>query len=221
MQTAGLEWERRLWKEGYKRVVGVDEAGRGPLAGPVVAAAVYFPRSLIEEKIPEELEGLTDSKRLTERRRNKFFEVLHKLEGVEIGVGLAEPEIIDRWNIVEATYLAMVRALCQLPEKADYILIDGRSAPKLNVPTQAIVKGDQQSLSIAAASVIAKVTRDRIMLELDEDYPYYGFRRHKGYPTQEHLDALRRFGPTRVHRLSFRSIHRIVEQYGPWPWPMR
>ncbi len=172
----------------------------------MVAAAVCFQRSFVERESQDSLARLTDSKQVSELRREAFFESLQASDAVEIGVGVAEVDEIDRINILRATYAAMKRAIEGLPRLPDHILVDGRPVPGLPVDSTAIVKGDSLSLSIAAASIIAKVTRDRIMRELDVTYPEYGFAGHKGYGTQAHVQALFEHGPTPVHRMSFRPV---------------
>ena len=203
-----LQYEHTAWMAGHARIAGIDEAGRGPLAGPVVAAAVILPLGNLPE-VPQELEGLTDSKKLSAARREHFFASLSALPGVEIGIGIIEVAEIDRINILRATHLAMQRALDALPSLPDHALVDGRPVPGLACSSTAIVGGDGLSLSIAAASVVAKVTRDRQMVELDDLYPGYGFARHKGYGTKAHLDALRARGPTPCHRRSFRPVREL------------
>ena len=197
------------WARGLRRVAGVDEAGRGPLAGPVVAAAVVFDPTWLLREAEVTLKGLTDSKQLSPRKRDQFFRVLHQCGFVEIGVGLADTEEIDSANILVATHRAMRRALEALPMLPDLALVDGLPVPDLPCPHQAIVQGDAQSLSIAAASVVAKVTRDRIMEELDRRYPGYGFARHKGYGTRQHLNALARLGPSPCHRRHFGPVAQL------------
>lgn len=180
-------------------MAGVDEAGRGPLAGPVVAAAVVLP--------PEfDGPGLDDSKKLTPGRREALHAALTSHPDVVWAEARAEVEEIDRLNILRATHLAMARALASLPRPAEHALVDGRPVPGLPVPHTAIVGGDALSLSIAAASIIAKVTRDRLMTALDARFPEYGFARHKGYGVRDHLEALRRHGPSPVHRQSFAPV---------------
>lgn len=196
-------FEREAFAAGFQRVAGLDEAGRGPLAGPVVAACVVLP---LLSGIPEVLEGLTDSKQLSPRRREHFFRILHGLPGVGIGVGRAGVAEIDRLNILRATHLAMARAAAALRPAADFLLVDGLPVRGLPAPSRAIVHGDALSLSIAAASVIAKVTRDRLMTAMDPRHPGYGFARHKGYGTAVHLEALRRLGPCPAHRRSFQPV---------------
>ena len=189
------EIENSLYAEGYKLICGVDEAGRGPLAGPVCAAAVILPKGL-------ELPGLNDSKKLTDKKRRELFPVI-KEQAIAYGIGLASHEEIDGINILQATYLAMERAIAQLEGKADFALIDGNRAKDFGLPTRTVVKGDSLSASIAAASVLAKVTRDDIMLEMAKVYPDYGFEVHKGYGTKAHYEALRAHGHSPIHRMSF------------------
>jgi ribonuclease HII len=190
-------YEKAAWAAGYEFVVGIDEAGRGPLAGPVVAACVLLPK-----RTSKKLEGLTDSKQLTEKQRERLFDAIQDV-AIAIGVGAATPAEIDEINILQATFLAMRRALAQVPQ-AQYALVDGNlKIAKLELVQEPIVKGDGRSRSIAAASVIAKVTRDRQMVALDAEMPQYGFARHKGYGTAAHYAALREHGPTVHHRQSF------------------
>lgn len=209
-----LRYEREAWAAGAARVAGVDEAGRGPLAGPVVAAVVVFRADWLETQADRQLAGLTDSKKLTPRRRDYFFGVLHSAPGIQIGVGQASVEEIDSLNILRATHRAMARAVAALDPLPDRLLVDGLPVPGLPVPSQAIVGGDGLSLSIAAASVIAKVTRDRLMLDLDRQYPGYGLARHKGYGTREHFDALQRLGPSPCHRRSFAPVGQFLPGLG-------
>jgi len=197
-----LTHERRLAKEYGGLVAGVDEAGRGPWAGPVVAAAVI----LEESAIPQ---GLNDSKKLTEARREKLFEPI--MEGAFVGVGIIDVETIDRDNILNATFSAMAQAIENLPTPPAIALIDGNQCPPLTCPVQTLVKGDQLSLSISAASIIAKVTRDRLMCELAKDFPHYGFEKHKGYGTKAHQQALAEHGVTPHHRRSFKPIKKLIE----------
>ncbi len=194
-----LTAERRLWALGYSRIAGIDEAGRGPWAGPVVAAAVILPP---REDVLQALAGVTDSKRLSPAQREALFHRIHRV-ALGVGVGEASAREIDAMGIVPATQLAMHRAIVALPEPPDYLLIDYVSLPDVTLPQEAIVKGDARVLSIAAASIIAKVTRDRIMVEMDARYPGYGFARHKGYGTRAHREALRRLGPSPIHRTSW------------------
>jgi ribonuclease HII len=201
-----LRHEREAWANGYRTLAGVDEAGRGPLAGPVIAAAVYMSREWLECEADRALAGLTDSKRLSAARRSYFFDRLAGAEAVRIGVGRAEPAEIDEINILRATHLAMARAVRALGFEVDLLLVDGRPVPGLPCPARALVNGDARSLLIAAASVVAKVSRDREMEELDRRYPGYGLARHKGYGTAAHLAALRRLGPSPIHRRSFAPV---------------
>ncbi|MBC8232500.1 ribonuclease HII [bacterium] len=197
-----LAYESSLYRLGYQFIAGVDEAGRGALAGPVVASAVILPKNKL---IPFRLTGLTDSKQLTELQREKFYAEL-QLQAIAIGVGTISNEDIDRTNILIATLKAMAGAISDLSFKPDYILIDGNKAPVLSIPNRAIPKGDSRSISIAAASVVAKVTRDRLMCEFHEIYPQYGFNKHKGYPTRQHRAAIAQFGPCVIHRQSFQLL---------------
>lgn len=187
--------EDGCYEEGYRVVCGVDEAGRGPLAGPVCAAAVILPRGL-------EIPGLTDSKKLSDKKRRELYPII-KEQAVAYGIGFASHEEIDQINILQATYLAMERALEQLEGKADLALIDGNRARDFGLAVKTIVKGDSLSASIAAASVLAKVTRDDLMLKLAEEYPQYSFEIHKGYGTKAHYAALTEHGPSPVHRMTF------------------
>jgi ribonuclease HII len=205
-----LQFERQSWEAGFHRLAGVDEAGRGPLAGPVVAAALIFERAFLEAEQYGLLQGITDSKRLTPHQRDRFFEMLTCHPSVTIGCGIAEVAEIDEVNILRATHRAMARALAALDPLPDYALIDGLPVPNLPCPSLAIVSGDSKSLSIAAASIVAKVTRDRLMGELDAAYPQYGFARHKGYGTKDHTAALLQHGPTPAHRRSFRPVREVV-----------
>lgn len=201
-----LQHERQHWDRGLTLVAGVDEAGRGPLAGPVMASAVVLDPTFALEEEQRLLAGLTDSKKLSPRKREGFLDVLMSSPAVLVGVGLADVDEIDRLNILQATHLAMRRALDDLPRVPEHVLVDGRSVKGLGVPSTAIVGGDGKSLSIAAASVVAKVLRDRRMVALDSVYPLYGFARHKGYGSSAHIQALYEYGPAPVHRRSFRPV---------------
>lgn len=196
------DWSFELEAEasGYLRIAGVDEAGRGPLAGPVVAGAVVLPRDA------NFLSGLNDSKKLTEKKREALYEALASCPEVDWSVGIVTAEEIDHLNILKATHLAMARAVSGLKDKADFCLVDGLPVKGLPVNHRAIVKGDARSLSIAAASIFAKVTRDRMMIEAHALYPQYEFSKHKGYGTKSHMDALRKYGPCPLHRRSFAPI---------------
>ena len=191
--------ESRLSNQGFCRVAGVDEAGRGPLAGPVVAAACILLNGVL-------FQNLNDSKKLSPKIRDVLFGEITTSSNVIYAIGVIDVEVIDQVNILQATLLAMQMAVKNLKEKADYLLIDGNKAPHFDVPSMTIIKGDNYSLSIAAASILAKVTRDRIMSELDEKWPMYGFKKHKGYGTAEHLKAIDQYGPSLHHRQSFAPI---------------
>lgn len=189
------EIENGLHAEGYKVICGVDEAGRGPLAGPVCAAAVILPDGL-------EIPGLTDSKKLTDKKRRELFPII-KEQALAYGIAYASRDEIDEINILQATYLAMERALAQLSVKPDIAMIDGNRAKDFGLPVRTVVKGDSLSANIAAASVLAKVSRDDLMLELAKEYPAYGFEVHKGYGTKAHYETLREHGASPVHRMTF------------------
>jgi ribonuclease HII len=197
-----LLYEREAAAAGYTVVAGVDEAGRGPLAGPVVAAAVIVGGATFD--------GLTDSKKLTEKARERLYDEIFD-RAAAVGVGSATPTEIDRINILQASLLAMRRAVEQLPDSPDLLLVDGNQRIGWDGEQRTIVKGDALSLSVAAASVIAKVTRDRLMKELDARYPAYGFARHKGYPTADHRSALAAHGACPEHRMSFGPVSRTLE----------
>ena len=205
-----LRFEQEAWTGGLLHVAGVDEAGRGPLAGPVVAAAVAFDQDFLETEADKSLAGLDDSKKLPAARREFFHALLSACPHARIGVASASVEEIDSLNILRATHLAMARAVAQLAPLPDLALVDGLPVQGLPVPHRAIVGGDAASLSIAAASVIAKVTRDRWMATLAAEYPAYGFERHKGYGTPEHLAALRRHGPCPAHRKGFAPVAQLT-----------
>ena len=187
--------EQELHEKGYSLVCGIDEAGRGPLCGPVFAAACILPEGLY-------IEGLNDSKKLTEKKREKLFDII-KQEAIAYCIASASVEEINELNILEADLLAMRRAIDGLGVKADFALIDGNIARDFQIPAAAVVKGDATSMSIAAASVLAKVARDRICVDLDRDYPEYGIAKHKGYGTKDHMEALRKYGPSPIHRKKF------------------
>lgn len=198
-----LKYEKKLYKEGIELIAGVDEVGRGPLIGPVVAAAVILPKNY-------KLDGLTDSKKLTEKKRNIFYEII-KRDAIAIGIGIKDENIIDEVNIYEATKLAMKDAIDKLSIKPEHVLIDAMPL-ELDVPTTSIIKGDIKSESIAAASVIAKVTRDSMMYELDKKYPLYGFGSHKGYPTKKHIEALEKYGLIEGYRKTYAPIKDMVKE---------
>lgn len=202
-----LDTERHCWERGIAHLAGLDEAGRGPLAGPVVAAAVVMDKDFILRELTGSLAGLTDSKQLTPKRREKFAAILQEsVPHVQFGIGVATVAEIDSINILQATYLAMRRSLVALPSLPQHVLVDGLPVPELPCPSTALVKGDSRSLLIAAASVIAKVTRDRMMFELHTRYPEYGFAGHKGYGCRSHVQALFEFGPCPEHRMTFRPV---------------
>ncbi len=190
-----LEYEQLYNSQGYKAVCGVDEAGRGPLAGPVFAAAVILPEGL-------EIEGVTDSKKLSEKKREQLFDVICE-KALAYSIASASVEEIEELNILRADMLAMKRAVEGLKVKADFAMIDGNKTPQLDIPCVAIVKGDAKSESIAAASILAKVSRDRLMLEMAKKYPAYNFEKHKGYGTKAHREAILEHGPCEIHRMSF------------------
>ena len=195
-----LQYEKKLYAQGINLIAGVDEAGRGPLVGPVVAAAVILPKNY-------SLDGLTDSKKLTEKQRDKFFEIIKK-DAISYGVGIVDAKTIDEINILEASRLAMNIALDNLKVKPEFILTDAmRLPPRENVKD--IIHGDALSISIAAASVIAKVTRDGIMYELDKKYPEYEFAKHKGYPTKKHLENMKKYGILDNYRFSYRPVKEL------------
>jgi len=201
-----FQYERGLLQRGVRVIAGVDEAGRGPLAGPVMAAAVVMPTAWIENGLPPELQGLNDSKQLTADQRDKFFAFLTSCAEIRFAAARVEADIIDAINILEATHRAMNEALARLRPEPGHVLVDGRPANSLRFPQTAIVKGDTLSYSIAAASVLAKVTRDRLMSDYDARYPGYGFAGHKGYGTAQHLAALAEHGPCPIHRRSFAPL---------------
>lgn len=206
-----LRHERAAWEDGFSCVCGIDEAGRGPLAGPVHAAAVVFERGFLEREAAASLARLTDSKQLTAAQRDAFYALLSACPSARIGLGVASVEEIDALNILNANHLAMRRAVAALGDpQPDLALVDGHPVKGLPIPHRAIVKGDASSLSIAAASIVAKVTRDRWMDAQDALYPGYGFARHKGYGTRQHLDALRRLGPCPIHRRSFGPVSQLT-----------
>ena len=205
-----LEFERACWLAGCQRLAGVDEAGRGPWAGAVVAGAVVIAPAFAEAEADGFFRGLTDSKKLTPARREFFFAQIQSRPEISWAVGQSDVAEIDSLNILRATHLAMARALAALQPPADFALVDGLPVKGLPCPHRAIVRGDSLSLSIAAASIMAKVTRDHQLLELDRQYPGYGFAAHKGYGTTSHQRALRELGPTPQHRRSFRPIRELL-----------
>ena len=204
MKSNLLKYERELYKNNITLIAGVDEEGRGPLCGPVVAAAVILPKNY-------KLEGLNDSKQLTEKKREEFYDILQK-EAISIGVGVVDANIIDEINILEASRNAMYIALGNLNVTPEYILSDAMSLNDIDIPSRPIIHGDALSLSIAAASVIAKVTRDHIMYELDKKYPEYNLKKHKGYPTKEHLELIKKYGVISEYRKTFKPVKQILEE---------
>lgn len=202
--TSLWEYDRAVRAEGFPRLCGVDEAGRGPLAGPVCAAAVILPPGL-------EIPGLNDSKKLTDSRRRELYDVITR-EAEAWAVALADERVIDEVNILQATFRAMAEAVGGLPAAPDLVLVDGNREPPLAVSLRCVVKGDGTSASIAAASILAKVTRDRLMEALDAQYPQYGFAVHKGYGTRRHYAALEAYGPCPAHRRSF--LKKFYERQG-------
>jgi len=189
------QYQRQAEGQGFRAVCGIDEAGRGPLAGPVCAAAVILPMDCV-------IEGLDDSKKLSEAKRESLFAVV-KENALAYGIGWANEQEIDQYNILQATFLAMRRAVEAMPIPADYAMVDGNRMPPLAIPGETIVRGDSQCACIAAASILAKVSRDRLLREWDELYPGYGFAQHKGYGTKAHYAAIRKYGVLPVHRQSF------------------
>jgi len=233
MKYPTLQAEKRLWKKGFKKIAGLDEAGRGPLAGPVVAAAVIIKdKKLNRAKLSRlNLDGINDSKKLTPRKREKLYGILtnplrhplrHSSAGgpqIEWGVGRASEKIIDKINILEATKLAMKRAIKNLatkkssgirPLKVDFLILDGKMKLDLNIPQKAIVRADEKVFSCSVASIIAKVSRDRIMQRFHKKYPRYGFDKHKGYPTRLHQKMLKKYGPSEIHRKSFKPVASLL-----------
>lgn len=206
MGASRFKFERELLKQGRVRIAGTDEAGRGPLAGPVVAAAVIFPVDWIEKGLPRALRGLNDSKQLTAEDRDRFYKALLLCPEVCYGVSVVDVHTIDAINIFQASHRAINEALSQLTPAPEHTLVDGPHVTSLRYVQTALVDGDARSYSIAAASVIAKVTRDRLMLDYDKQYPLYGFAEHKGYATPRHLTALAQHGPCPLHRRSFAPI---------------
>jgi ribonuclease HII len=203
MRPSKFKYERECLERGLLRIAGADEAGRGPLAGPVVAAVVCLPCDWIEKGLPRKLQGLNDSKQLCESDRERFFAFLTNHPSVAFAVGTIDVEVIDAINILQASLRAMSEALLQLAPTPEHTLVDGPHIFSMRCPQTPIIDGDAKSFSIAAASVIAKVTRDRLMKELHKIYPQYGFADHKGYSTPQHLAAIQRHGACPIHRRSF------------------
>lgn len=204
MKSNLLKYERELYKNNITLIAGVDEAGRGPLCGPVVAGAVILPKNYV-------LEGLNDSKQLSEKKREEFYKILQE-EAISIGVGIVSAKEIDEINILEASRKAMYIALENLDIKPEYILSDAMSLNDIDIPSKPIIHGDALSLSIAAASVIAKVTRDHIMYQMDLEHPEYKFAKHKGYPTKEHLELMKKYGIFEEYRKSYKPVRQVLEE---------
>ncbi len=205
MKYDALEYEKKLYKEGIELIAGVDEVGRGPLVGPVVAAAVILPKNYA-------LPGLTDSKKLTEKKRNIYYDLLMK-DALAIGIGEVSSQKIDEINIYEASRMAMIEAINNLEIKPEHILSDAMPL-NIGIPNTSIIHGDLLSLSISAASVIAKVTRDRMMYELDKEHPEYGFGKHKGYPTKLHLENIKKYGVLENYRFTYKPVRDLIEKEG-------
>jgi ribonuclease HII len=210
MKYPNFSEEKKLWKKGFKRIAGIDEAGRGPLAGPVVAAAVLIkPIRKIRLKLVN-IRGVKDSKKLSPKKREKLYKIIVKSPFIEWGTGRVSEKVIDRINILEATKLAMERAVKNLEKKIkknpDYLILDGIIKINSIIPQRSVIRGDNSVFSCAAASIIAKVTRDRIMQRYDKKHPQYGFLKHKGYGTKLHCKMLKKYGPCKIHRKSFRPV---------------
>lgn len=198
------QYENELYSKGYKLIGGIDEVGRGPLVGPVVTACVILPEDFA-------LDGLTDSKKLSEKKRDMFYDIIME-KAISVGIGIMDEDVIDKVNIYEATKLAMYQAVDNMSVKPDYVLIDAMKLDKLDVPSTSIIKGDLKSITISAASVIAKVTRDRMMYELDKKYPMYKFAKNKGYPTKDHIKAIVKYGILKEHRKTFKPVTEHVNR---------
>ena len=197
-----LEYEKKYWNMGKTLVAGIDEAGRGPLAGAVYAAAVVFEPGVV-------IEGINDSKKLTEKKREYLFDIICE-KALYYSIVSVDEKTIDKINILESTYLAFSKSLENLSVMPDVALIDGNRAKNIPVDFETVIKGDSLSQSIAAASILAKVSRDRYIVQMDELYPQYGFKKHKGYGTKDHLDAIKKFGPCPIHRLTFKGVKEYV-----------
>ncbi len=196
------EFENELYEKGIKYIAGIDEVGRGPLVGPVVTAAVILPKDFYDERI-------NDSKKLTEKKRELLYDVIME-NALSVGIGISSEKVIDEINILEATKKAMIEAIDNLSIKPEHLLIDAVKLD-INIPQTSIIKGDAKSESIAAASIIAKVTRDRMMIELDKEHPEYDFKHNKGYGTKKHIEALYKYGPIKEHRKTFEPVTSIIE----------
>ncbi len=199
------QFEKDLWNKGYQNIAGCDEAGRGPLFGPVVAAAVILPHDFV-------LEGLTDSKKLSEKKREEYYPVIMK-NALSVGISIVSAKEIDDINIYEASRRAMLRAIDKLSVKPNYIITDAMPlAGFTDIPYETIIKGDAKSITIAAASVIAKVTRDRLMYDIDKKYPEYEFGKHKGYPTKKHIELIEKYGIIDGYRLTYGPVKKVIEK---------
>ncbi len=200
------ENEKRLWNQGYQNIAGCDEAGRGPLFGPVVACSVILPHDF-------KLDGLNDSKKLTEKKREEYYPVIME-KAISVGVSIVSAKEIDEINIYEASRQSMLRAINSMKAKPDYIITDAMPLDKFtNIPSEAIIKGDAKSITIAAASVIAKVTRDRLMYEEDKKHPEYLFAKHKGYPTKKHIELLNKYGIIDGYRRTYGPVKKYIEEH--------
>jgi len=211
MKYPTFQEEKRLWKKGYRYVVGLDEAGRGALSGPVVAAAVIFKKSKIKNqksKLQFKIQNLRDSKKLTPKKREEFYKILTNHPQIKWGIGRVSEKVIDKINILEATKLVMIKAIKKLKRKPDFLIIDGNFKLNLPIPQKSIIKADEKVFSVALASILAKVWRDKMMLRYHKKYPQYRFDLHKGYPTRLHLKMLKKHGPCKIHRKTFRPIRK-------------
>lgn len=197
------KYEKELYDQGINYIAGVDEVGRGPLVGPVVTACVVLPKDF-------KLDGLTDSKKLSAKKREEFFDIIMD-KALGVGIGIKSEDVIDEVNIYEATKLAMYEAINKCPCKIEHVLIDAMKLEKLEIPSTSIIKGDLKSITISAASVVAKVTRDRMLDELDEKYPMYDFKHNKGYPTKKHVEAIAKYGIIKEHRKTFKPVSDYVK----------
>ncbi|MFA5431430.1 MAG: ribonuclease HII [Candidatus Paceibacterota bacterium] len=203
-----IQEEKNLWKKGYKYVVGIDEAGRGPLAGPVVSGAVLITKKYFKEI--RKIKSVKDSKKLSEKKREEVYSNLTSNCNLKWGIGIVSEKIIDKINILEATKLSMIKAIKNLEKKnnvkADFLILDGKIKIELNINQESIIKADDKIFSVSAASIIAKVTRDRLMIKYDKKYPLYNFKKHKGYGTKKHIEQIKKIGICKLHRKSFAPI---------------
>ena len=213
MDYPNFNEEKKLWERGFEVVVGLDEAGRGPLAGPVVAGAVSFKSKIKSQKL-KVFEKLNDSKKLSEKQREEIYEILTNHDDISWAAGIVSETVIVRINILEASKLAMLHAIDGINLKADFLLLDGNFKIKSEIPQIPIVKGDQKVFSIAAASIIAKVTRDRLMQVMHQEYPGYGFDKHKGYGTAMHIASIKKLGPCKIHRKTFWPVSSLAKTEG-------